>query len=97
MSDKFIVGIDILSISQLPCRRQNPNFASIDNFDETSPNKAYLNQGSAGRDVRDEIWDGDEDVNFRKLLGRPRTRTARTSTSCGGLVLISRVLVNGCS
>ena len=27
-----------------------------------------------------------EDVNFRKFPGRPRTRTARTSTSCGGLV-----------
>ena len=38
VSDKFIVGIDILSISQLPCRRKNPNFISIDNFNETSSN-----------------------------------------------------------
>ena len=43
MYDKFIVGIDILSISQLPCRQQNPNFSSIDNFDETSSNKAIFN------------------------------------------------------
>ena len=33
VSDKFIVGIDILSISQLSCRRQNPNFTLIDNLE----------------------------------------------------------------
>ena len=29
-----------------------------------------------------------EDVNFRKFPGRPRMRMARTSTSCGGLILV---------
>ena len=38
-------------------------------------------------EVEDEDQDGDEDVrgrNFRKIVKRPRTMTARTSTSFSG-------------
>ena len=38
-------------------------------------------------DVQDEDRDGDEDVKFLKLLVRPRT-----STSCGGLYILTCIL-----